>query len=85
MVGIVQWQAVAFPLLLTSFLYAGSFVSRSWKLISASIERSENSYGEDGICGQGCTDWVCAYARDVMAWRNYVVVSALLSLDIYAS
>ncbi|XP_064942589.1 CAAX prenyl protease 2 isoform X3 [Musa acuminata AAA Group] len=67
------WQAVAFPLLLTSFLYAGSFVSRSWKLISASIERSENSYGEDGICGQGCTDWVCAYARDVMAWRNYVV------------
>ncbi|CAL9178374.1 unnamed protein product [Musa acuminata subsp. burmannicoides] len=67
------WQAVAFPLLLTSFLYAGSFVSRSWKLISASIERSENSYGEDGICGQGCTDWVCAYARNVMAWRNYVV------------
>ncbi|URE43101.1 CAAX prenyl protease, partial [Musa troglodytarum] len=70
---LLGWQAVTFPLLLTSLLYAGSFVSRSWKLISASKESSENSYGEDGICGQGCMDWVCAYARNVMAWRNYVV------------
>ncbi|CAL9055355.1 CAAX prenyl protease 2-like isoform X1 [Musa acuminata AAA Group] len=68
------WQAAVFPILLTSLIYAGSFVSKSWKLVSRwKDEGRENSFCSVGIYGRRCKDWVCAYARNVMAWRNYVV------------
>ncbi|WOL01602.1 hypothetical protein Cni_G10319 [Canna indica] len=68
------WNSVVLPLLLTSLLYAGSFVSKTWKLISSKKEEGGENfcYGLE-ICGQRFMDWVCAHARNVMAWRNYVV------------
>ncbi|KAG6477006.1 hypothetical protein ZIOFF_066256 [Zingiber officinale] len=67
-------QAVFFPLLLTSLLYGGSFVSKTWKLIASRKEGSrENSCSGFDMCVLRCMDWITAYARNVMAWRNYVV------------
>ncbi|KAG6479808.1 hypothetical protein ZIOFF_063282 [Zingiber officinale] len=67
-------QAVFFPLLLTSLLYGGSFVSKTWKLIASRKESSrENSCSGFDMCVLRCMDWITAYARNVMAWRNYVV------------
>ncbi|KAJ1287561.1 hypothetical protein BS78_02G019700 [Paspalum vaginatum] len=63
-------QAVVIPLLLTSLVYAGSFVARLWLLVS--------SWGRDGDeagigCAQRLAHWIQAAADDVMVWRNYVV------------
>ncbi|RLN30512.1 CAAX prenyl protease 2 [Panicum miliaceum] len=63
-------QAVVIPLLLTSLVYAGSFVNRLWLLAS--------SQGGDGDeVGIGCTQRLVlriqAALDDVMVWRNYVV------------
>ncbi|WVZ71953.1 hypothetical protein U9M48_020480 [Paspalum notatum var. saurae] len=63
-------QAVTIPLLLTSLVYAGSFVARLWYLLG--------SWGRDGDevgigCAQRLAHWIQAAADDVMVWRNYVV------------
>jgi hypothetical protein len=59
------------PLLLTSLVYAGSFVARLW-VMSSSCGR------DDGEVGVGCTEklarWMQTSLQDVMVWRNYVVV-----------
>ncbi|KAM0905546.1 hypothetical protein ACQ4PT_017328 [Festuca glaucescens] len=63
-------EAVVIPLLLTSLVYAGSFVSRLW-VMSSSCDR------DDGEMGVGCTEklahWMQTSLQDVMVWRNYVV------------
>ena len=59
------------PLLLTSLVYAGSFINRLWLLASL---RS----GDGDEVGIGCTKRLVlriqAALDDVMVWRNYVVV-----------
>lgn len=63
-------QAMAIPLLLTSLVYAGSFVARLWHLVSS----WGGDGGEAGIgCAQRLALWIQAAANDVMVWRNYVV------------
>ncbi|KAM0825006.1 hypothetical protein ACQ4PT_069847 [Festuca glaucescens] len=63
-------EAVVIPLVLTSLVYAGSFVSRLW-VMSSSCGR------DDGEMGVGCTEklahWMQTSLHDVMVWRNYVV------------
>jgi len=63
-------QAVLIPLLLTSLVYAGSFINRLWLLASL---RS----GDGDEVGIGCTKRLVlriqAALDDVMVWRNYVV------------
>ncbi|KAG2619851.1 hypothetical protein PVAP13_3NG140300 [Panicum virgatum] len=63
-------QAVVIPLLLTSLVYAGSFINRLWLLASL---RGGNG-DEVGIgCTQRLVLRIQAAIDDVMVWRNYVV------------
>ncbi|KAF0925824.1 hypothetical protein E2562_018474 [Oryza meyeriana var. granulata] len=63
-------QAVAIPLLLTSLVYAGSFVARLW-LLATSCGRDDGEL-EIGFA-QRLAHWICAAVGDVMVWRNCVV------------
>jgi hypothetical protein len=67
---LLQFQAVAIPLLLTSLVYAGSFVTRLWFLASSWGSGDEVEIG----CAQRLAQWIQAAVADVMVWRNYVVV-----------
>ncbi|XP_008788156.2 CAAX prenyl protease 2 isoform X1 [Phoenix dactylifera] len=72
-------QAVVFPLFLTSLLYAGSLVKKSWSLMITCGGVRPNSccevrpYGCDRSYAQRCLNWTSSCARNVMVWRNYVV------------
>ncbi|XP_048535638.1 CAAX prenyl protease 2 isoform X2 [Triticum urartu] len=63
-------EAVVIPLLLTSLVYAGSFVARLW------VMSSSCGTDDDGV-GVSCTEklarWMQTSLQDVMVWRNYVV------------
>ncbi|XP_044450013.1 CAAX prenyl protease 2 isoform X2 [Triticum aestivum] len=63
-------EAVVVPLLLTSLVYAGSFVARLWAMSSSC------GTDDDGV-GVSCTEklarWMQTSLQDVMVWRNYVV------------
>uniref|UniRef100_A0A452YXC5 intramembrane prenyl-peptidase Rce1 n=1 Tax=Aegilops tauschii subsp. strangulata TaxID=200361 RepID=A0A452YXC5_AEGTS len=65
-----QLEAVVVPLLLTSLVYAGSFVARLWAMSSSC------GTDDDGV-GVSCTEklarWMQTSLQDVMVWRNYVV------------
>ncbi|EES18066.1 hypothetical protein BDA96_09G113400 [Sorghum bicolor] len=63
------FQAVVIPLLLTSLVYAGSFVTRLWFLASSWGSGDEVEIG----CAQRLAQWIQAAVADVMVWRNYVV------------
>jgi hypothetical protein len=69
------------PLLLTSLVYAGSFINRLWLLASM-------RGGDGDEVGIGCTQrlvlWIQTALDDVMVWRNYVVVCSS-SLSHYCS
>ncbi|KAG1331011.1 CAAX prenyl protease 2 [Cocos nucifera] len=73
------WQAVVFPLFLTSLLYAGSLVKKSWSLMSPCRGGRTNS--GRGVRSHDCVrsdaqrflNWASSCARNVMVWRNYVV------------
>ncbi|KAJ0973421.1 hypothetical protein J5N97_021380 [Dioscorea zingiberensis] len=69
------YQAVAFPLLLTALLYAGSFTSRALLFIHA--WRGSRDGSSFGAClfnlAERCLEGARRSASDVLAWRNYVV------------
>ncbi|KAK4419363.1 CAAX prenyl protease 2 [Sesamum alatum] len=71
------WQALVFPLSLTSFMYTGSF---AWKLLSmlqASNEHLNGGGNELVICIKSSfwkfIDWVLSLTSNVSSWRNYLV------------
>ncbi|KAM7254853.1 hypothetical protein ACFE04_020094 [Oxalis oulophora] len=71
------WQAVVFPLCLTSLMYAGSIVHK-FMLIVDSCKEQMNHNG--GLSFQFVKDilaefhdWIYASATNVLVWRNYVV------------
>ncbi|XP_059646705.1 CAAX prenyl protease 2 [Cornus florida] len=71
------WQAVVFPLSLTSLMYAGSLVLKSLSLLN-SLNEHWNSLGDhasDCIKNvlQEFTGWMFSVASSVSAWRNYFV------------
>ncbi|XP_019703479.1 CAAX prenyl protease 2 isoform X3 [Elaeis guineensis] len=73
------WQAVVFPLFLTSLLYSGSLVKKSWSLMNPCRGGRTNS--GRGVRSHDCVrsdaprflNWASSCARNVMVWRNYVV------------
>ncbi|KAK3017447.1 hypothetical protein RJ639_006235 [Escallonia herrerae] len=72
-----QWQAVVFPLSLTSLMYVGSFFLKSLILLS-SWKELRNQGGDvllncikDGL--QNCISWMLSVASNVSVWRNYIV------------
>ncbi|KAL0905480.1 hypothetical protein M5K25_023904 [Dendrobium thyrsiflorum] len=74
-----MWQAVIFPLFLTSLLYAGSLVSKLLLLLYSWRERGDSSCCELDLCkifavaARSASDHALACAHNVVAWRNYVV------------
>ncbi|KAF6172092.1 hypothetical protein GIB67_029510 [Kingdonia uniflora] len=63
-----KWQAVVYPLLLTSLLYIGDFISKSLYLMSLWEE-------DTAITSRRFSHSIVSVALNVLAWRNYVVVS----------
>lgn len=74
-----QWQAVVYPLSLTSLMYAGSLVLKFMFIVSSWKEYRNQGRGITINCvkdvPQNFFDWVFSTASNIMAWRNYVVVS----------
>ncbi|KAK4833482.1 hypothetical protein QYF36_005717 [Acer negundo] len=72
-----MWQAVVFPLSLTSLMYAGSLVLKSMLLLKSWKKNMNDGGGvsSDFIKSalQTFLDYMISMASDVMAWRNYVV------------
>ncbi|XP_020581526.1 CAAX prenyl protease 2 isoform X2 [Phalaenopsis equestris] len=74
-----MWQAVVFPLLLASLLYAGSLASKLLLVVYARREREGNSWRKPGLCKifsvvvRSLLENALASAHNVVAWRNYVV------------
>lgn len=74
-----QWEAFVFPVSLTSLMYAGSLVHKS--VLLADSWRQNLNDGEDfsfewaKSVVQEFLDSIISVASNVLAWRNYVVVS----------
>ncbi|KAM3409941.1 hypothetical protein ACQJBY_002293 [Aegilops geniculata] len=74
-------EAVLIPLLLTSLVYAGSFVARLW-VMSSSCGTDDDGVGV--CCTEKLARWMQTSLQDVMVWRNYVVgILCLLLLLTY--
>ncbi|KAK2655315.1 hypothetical protein Ddye_008367 [Dipteronia dyeriana] len=71
-----MWQAVVFPLSLTSLMYAGSLVLKSMFLLK-SWKKNTNNGGVSSDCIKSALqtflDYMISMFSNVMAWRNYVV------------
>ncbi|KAL0555349.1 hypothetical protein IC582_009293 [Cucumis melo] len=71
------WQAVFFPLSLTSFMYVGSMVLKSLLLVDS--WREHMNHGGDSLlnCARmlwtRVLDWGLSTVSNILAWRNYVV------------
>ncbi|TYK25244.1 CAAX prenyl protease 2 isoform X2 [Cucumis melo var. makuwa] len=71
------WQAVFFPLSLTSFMYVGSMVLKSLLLVDS--WREHMNRGGDSLlnCARmlwtRVLDWGLSTVSNILAWRNYVV------------
>lgn len=79
-----QWQAVVLPLSLTSLMYAGSLVLKSLLLLDS--WRQHAAFG-GGLSFDSCKcalmrfiGWLSAVSTNVLAWRNYVVVSTIITI-----
>ncbi|KAG7028101.1 CAAX prenyl protease 2, partial [Cucurbita argyrosperma subsp. argyrosperma] len=71
------WQAVVFPLSLTSLMYLGSMALKSLLLVDSWGEHM--NHGEGSLLDSAIffwtrfLDWVLLTVSNVLAWRNYVV------------
>ncbi|OVA03577.1 CAAX amino terminal protease [Macleaya cordata] len=70
-----MWNAVAYPLSLTSLLYAGSFISKFLGLRKSSKE--DEVRGDSFWCMKNAIssflERITSIASNVLTWRNYVV------------
>ncbi|XP_015898745.3 CAAX prenyl protease 2 [Ziziphus jujuba] len=71
------WQAVVFPLSLTSLMYAGSLVLKSLLLIDSWSDYVNSSGGFSFGCIktvlQSVLEWGLSAASNILAWRTFVV------------
>ncbi|KAE8661154.1 CAAX prenyl protease 2 [Hibiscus syriacus] len=82
------WQAMVFPLFLTSLMYAGSLMLKSMLLLNMWKER-RHQYGEPLfgcikstlLCFPG---QVSSVASNVLFWRNFIVAPATEELEFRA-
>lgn len=76
-----QWQALIFPLSLTSLIYAGSFIVKFLRFLDSYKEHQSfcrNKFVDYIISlPQRVSEWMLAMVTNISAWRNYVVVSIL--------
>lgn len=74
-----QWQAVVYPVTLTSLMYAGSLVLKSIALLASWKEQCNDGEGQPSNCTENVLQRfigkVFSIASNVSAWRNYFVVS----------
>ncbi|KAG9130990.1 hypothetical protein Leryth_006761 [Lithospermum erythrorhizon] len=70
-----QWQAVIYPLFLTSLMYAGSLILKALLVLDALSYEGQRLSMSDYIKGAFVTfiDWMSSMVSNVGAWRNYVV------------
>ncbi|KAL3825779.1 hypothetical protein ACJIZ3_021808 [Penstemon smallii] len=72
-----QWQALVFPLVLTSFIYTGSFVRKFLSM----LQESNEHLGDGGNLSNFCIksifsefiDWAVSNYSNISSWRNYFV------------
>ncbi|KAL8526334.1 hypothetical protein ACS0TY_015523 [Phlomoides rotata] len=71
------WQAVVYPLSLTSFMYAGSFAKKLLSMLQASNEHLNSGGNLSVACIKSIflriIDWVVSVTSSVSSWRNYFV------------
>uniref|UniRef100_A0A7N0SZ03 intramembrane prenyl-peptidase Rce1 n=1 Tax=Kalanchoe fedtschenkoi TaxID=63787 RepID=A0A7N0SZ03_KALFE len=68
-----QWQAMVFPLFLTSLVYSGSILLKAFLLIDELKELNARGEGVIQHLNQQLCGWIYATVSNVIAWRNYVV------------
>ncbi|CAL5389280.1 unnamed protein product [Camellia sinensis] len=72
-----MWQAVVYPVSLTSLLYAGSLVLKSMSLLNSWKEHWNDSEGHSSNCINNALQMVIgkmfSIVSNVSAWRNYFV------------
>ncbi|KAI8563058.1 hypothetical protein RHMOL_Rhmol03G0083900 [Rhododendron molle] len=72
-----MWQAVVYPVTLTSLMYAGSLVLKSIALLASWKEQCNDGEGQPSNCTvivlQRFIGKVFSIASNVSAWRNYFV------------
>ncbi|KAK6139920.1 hypothetical protein DH2020_026296 [Rehmannia glutinosa] len=77
-----NWQALVFPLSLSSFMYTGSFAVKLLSMLQASNEHLNSDENLSAVCIKNIflriIDWVVSKTSCVSSWRNYFVVSVLL-------
>ncbi|XP_038701469.1 CAAX prenyl protease 2-like isoform X2 [Tripterygium wilfordii] len=71
------WEAVVFPLSLTSLMYAGSLMLKFMLLLNSMKEHTAQEGGISVDCIKNAMrnfiDWIDFIAHNILAWRNYVV------------
>lgn len=74
-----QWEAVVFPLSLTSLMYTGSFVLKFFSLWSSWAENVDHriDLSFDGLKSvlQKLINSLLSFVYNISAWRIYIVVS----------
>ncbi|KAI5664776.1 hypothetical protein M9H77_24099 [Catharanthus roseus] len=72
-----NWQALIFPLSLTSLIYAGSFIVKFLRFLDSYKEHQSfcrNKFVDYIISlPQRVSEWMLAMVTNISAWRNYVV------------
>ncbi|EYU35475.1 hypothetical protein ABFS82_10G052200 [Erythranthe guttata] len=71
------WQALVFPLSLTSLMYSGSFALKFLSMIQASNEYLNSGGTVSVVCMKTIlwkiVDWVVSLTSSISSWRNYFV------------
>ncbi|XP_042055268.1 CAAX prenyl protease 2-like isoform X3 [Salvia splendens] len=71
------WQALAYPLLLTAFMYSGSFALKFLSMLQTSREYFESGGDLSVACIKSIflriIDWAVSTASCMSSWRNYFV------------
>ncbi|XP_042053762.1 CAAX prenyl protease 2-like [Salvia splendens] len=71
------WQALVYPLLLTAFMYSGSFALKFLIMLQTSREYLDSGGNLSVACVKSISlktvDWVVSTASCMSSWRNYFV------------
>ncbi|KAG6433927.1 hypothetical protein SASPL_105546 [Salvia splendens] len=71
------WQSLVYPLLLTSFMYSGSFALKFLSMLQTSREYLDSGGNLSVACVKSISlmivDWVVSTASCMSSWRNYFV------------
>ncbi|CAH2080505.1 unnamed protein product [Thlaspi arvense] len=81
------WQAVVYPVSLTSLMYAGSLVLKSISLLKSWKEHRNDGEGHSSNCMdnvlQILISKMLSFASDVLSWRYFIVMKLSLFCLVY--